>query len=64
MLAKGHLCCKGSTGGVDLWRQFAPGTAFAYDFAGYTVQLVHLEQGRNGKHLATFVVKKPTAPLR
>jgi len=33
---------------------------FDYEFAGYTVQLVHLKKGRDGQHLATFVVRKPT----
>lgn len=39
---------------------FTPEQPFTYDFAGYVVQLAHLEQGRNGNQVATFVVKKPT----
>lgn len=39
---------------------FTPEQPFTYDFAGYAVHLVHLEQERNGNQVATFVVKKPT----
>ena len=42
---------------------FTPEQPFTYDFAGYVVQLVHLEQERNGNQVATFVVKKPTSTV-
>lgn len=42
---------------------FTPEQSFDYDFAGYVVQLIYLKKGRDGEHLATFVVKKPTATV-
>ncbi len=42
---------------------FTPAQPFAYDFAGYVVELVHLKQGRAGAQLATFLVRKPTATV-
>lgn len=42
---------------------FTPEQPFTYDFAGYAVHLVHLEQGRDGNQVATFVVKKPMSAV-
>ncbi|MCB0082309.1 MAG: hypothetical protein KDE47_15310 [Caldilineaceae bacterium] len=38
-----------------------PEQPFDYDFAGYVVRLLHLEVGRDGKAVATFVVARPMA---
>ncbi|MEZ4683203.1 MAG: hypothetical protein R2932_54245 [Caldilineaceae bacterium] len=42
---------------------FSPEQAFTYDFAGYVVELLHLEKelgekGQGGSHVATFVVQR------
>lgn len=42
---------------------FTPEQPFAYDYAGYVVQLVHVEQGRDGNQVATFVIQKPQSTV-
>jgi len=49
---------------LDFNVSFTPEQPFDYDFAGYVVQLVHIEQARNGEAVATFVVSKPTSPVK
>lgn len=39
------------------------GQSFDYAFAGYVVRLLHLEVGRDGKQIATFVVERPMAEV-
>lgn len=38
---------------------FTPEQPFAYAYAGYMVQLLHVEQGRDGNQVATFVIQQP-----
>lgn len=45
---------------LDFNVSFTPEQPFDYEFAGYTVALVHIEKTHNGEHVATFVVKKRT----
>ncbi|MBX3010950.1 MAG: hypothetical protein KF832_05560 [Caldilineaceae bacterium] len=40
---------------------FSPEQPFTYDFAGYQVQLVHLQKEDASQQIATFVVTKPAA---
>ncbi len=38
---------------------FSADQAFSYEFAGYLIQLTHVEQSANGDQVATFVITKP-----
>ena len=62
MLAKGTLVLQqGDEREVlDFNVSFTPEQPFDYEFAGYTVTLVHIEKTHNGAPVATFVVKKRT----
>ncbi len=40
-----------------------PQQSFDYEFAGYVVELVHLEKERNDDPVATFIVKRPTSTV-
>jgi len=42
---------------------FTADQSFDYDFAGYVIQLTHVEQARNGKQVATFVIQNPGAAV-
>lgn len=65
MLAEGTLILQQGTQREVLTFNvsFTPEQSFAYDFAGYVVELIYLKKGRDGEHLATFVVKKPTTAV-
>lgn len=42
---------------------FTPEQPFTYEYAGYVVQLAHVEQGRDGNQVATFVIQKPQSTV-
>lgn len=61
MLAEGTLVLQqgGDREVLTFSTSFTPEQPFAYDYAGYVVQLLHVEQGRDGNQVATFVIQKP-----